>query len=173
MELQTFLLGLVYIFPAYVSNAAPVVAVRFFKRLHPLDGGMLFLDGRRLLGNGKTVEGLISGTAAGFATGSIINLLIPSLITMTEVFLLSVGAMAGDILGAFVKRRAGLPSGSPAPLLDQLGFLLAALALVHLFKGLPSWMDSLTLLALSLFTVFMHVGTNAAAYLLKLKDRWY
>ncbi|MEM1937494.1 MAG: CDP-2,3-bis-(O-geranylgeranyl)-sn-glycerol synthase [Candidatus Caldarchaeum sp.] len=173
MELQAFLQGLVYVFPAYVANAAPVVAVRFFSRTHPIDRGLMFFDGRRVLGDGKTVEGFVSGTGAGMAVGYLIHVLVPPLVTMVEVFLLSFGALAGDVLGAFVKRRAGIPSGGAAPLLDQLGFLVVALGLVELFHGLPVWLDALTLLALALFTVLMHVGTNAAAYLLGLKDRWY
>ncbi|MEM0383356.1 MAG: CDP-2,3-bis-(O-geranylgeranyl)-sn-glycerol synthase [Candidatus Caldarchaeum sp.] len=173
MDLQTFLQGLAYVFPAYVSNAAPVVAVRFFGKTHPIDRGLTFFDGRRLLGNGKTVEGFISGTGAGMAVGYSIHILAPNVITMVEVFLLSFGALAGDMLGAFVKRRVGIPSGGAAPLLDQLGFLVVALGLVELFHGLPVWLDGLTLLALALFTFFMHMGTNAAAYLFGLKDRWY
>ncbi|MEM2236917.1 MAG: CDP-2,3-bis-(O-geranylgeranyl)-sn-glycerol synthase [Candidatus Caldarchaeum sp.] len=173
MDLQTFLQGLAYIFPAYVSNATPVVVSKMLKKLHPIDGGHVFFDGRRIFGDGKTVEGFVSGTAVGFVAGFLISYFIPWLLSVSEAFLLAVGALLGDIAGAFIKRRAGLRTGSPAPLLDQLGFLAAALALVHFTVGLPGWLDALTVMALLALTFFMHMATNAAAYFLRLKDRWY
>jgi len=173
MDAQSFLLGLAFIFPAYVSNATPVVVVRFLARRHPIDFGHVFVDGRRLLGDGKTVEGLVSGTAAGFMTGTIIHLAAPWLLNLTQAFLLSFGALLGDIAGAFIKRRLGVSQGGPAPILDQLGFLVAALALTYFITGIPTWLDSHTLLALMLFTALMHVGTNTLAYLLGIKERWF
>ncbi|MEM1946342.1 MAG: CDP-2,3-bis-(O-geranylgeranyl)-sn-glycerol synthase [Candidatus Caldarchaeum sp.] len=173
MDLQTFLLGLAYIFPAYVSNATPVVVSKMLKRLHPIDRGYVFVDGRRLFGDGKTFEGFVSGTVAGFAAGLLLSRALPWLLSLPEAFLLAVGALVGDVAGAFVKRRLGLQTGRPAPLLDQLGFLAVAFALVHSTLGLPAWLDPLTVLSLMAFTVFMHVGTNAVAYILRLKDRWY
>lgn len=173
MDIQGFLLGLAYVFPAYVSNATPVVAARILKKTNPIDMGKNFFDGRRVLGDGKTFEGLISGVSVGFAVGAVMHFVSPWLFSLFEVFLLSVGALLGDIAGAFVKRRMGLEQGSPAPLLDQTGFLAAALLAVHVFAGLPEWFDAATLVALFVFTVFMHLATNGFAYAVGLKDKWY
>lgn len=173
MDAVTFLFGLGYIFPAYVSNAAPVVAVKLFKKTTPIDLGKNFFDGRRVFGNGKTVEGFVSGVSCGFLTGWVMHQFAPWLFSLFEVFLLSVGALLGDVAGAFIKRRMGLKQGSPAPVLDQTGFLAVAVLLVYVFKGLPEWLDAATVAALFVFTVFMHVATNGFAYLTGLKDKWY
>ncbi|MDW8063516.1 MAG: CDP-2,3-bis-(O-geranylgeranyl)-sn-glycerol synthase [Candidatus Caldarchaeum sp.] len=173
MDVNSFLHGLGYVFPAYVSNATPVVAVKLLKKATPIDGGKNFPDGRRILGDGKTFEGLVSGVSAGFAVGAAMNFLFPWLFSLLEVFLLSLGAMIGDIVGAFFKRRMGLKQGSPAPVLDQTGFLAAALLLVHLLTGLPKWLDASIIAALFVFTVFMHLATNGFAYIVGLKDKWY
>ena len=172
--LEDFLLGLGYIFPAYVANATPVVAVRIIGKSHPLDMGKSLFDGKRILGDGKTLEGLVSGTAFGTLVGVVMKLAIPTLFRdILEVFLLSLGALLGDIAGAFIKRRAGIPHGAPAPVLDQLSFLAGSLAITHLYKGLPNWLTPQLTLYLALFTIAMHIGTNTIAYLLHLKDKWY
>ncbi|GBC68453.1 hypothetical protein HRbin01_00136 [archaeon HR01] len=174
MVLESFLLGLAYIFPAYVANATPVVAVKILGRAHPIDCRTVMIDGRRVLGDGKTWEGLIAGVGFGTFTGFVMSLFIPYLFrSMAEVFTLSAGALLGDILGAFIKRRVGLPTGSPAPLLDQLGFLIIGLLLVHIIFTLPPWIDATTIILLMVFTFAMHIGTNLFAYLVRLKDRWY
>ncbi|MEM0440785.1 MAG: CDP-2,3-bis-(O-geranylgeranyl)-sn-glycerol synthase [Candidatus Caldarchaeum sp.] len=173
MDAVSFLLGLGYIFPAYVSNAAPVVAVKFFKKTTPIDFGKNFFDGRRVLGNGKTVEGFVSGVSSGFFTGWVMHQFAPWLFSLFEVFLLSVGALTGDVVGAFIKRRLGLQQGSSAPILDQTGFLAVAMLFVYLFAGLPDWLDAATIAALFVFTIFMHIATNGFAYITGLKDKWY
>nr|BAJ47591.1 conserved hypothetical protein [Candidatus Caldarchaeum subterraneum] len=173
MDASSFLTGLAYIFPAYVANASPVVAAKILRKTRPIDCGRVFVDGRRVLGDGKSVEGFVVGVLAGFLTGFVMSFLWSWLFGLFEVFLLSLGALLGDVGGAFVKRRLGLKTGSPAPVLDQLSFLTAALLLIHLFHGLPPWMDTATLASLFLFTIFMHIATNSFAYLVGLKNKWY
>src|SRR3989338_2415348 len=118
-----------FIFPAYVANASPVV----IRGRKPLDFGKN-LGKHRILGDGKTFEGTIGGIAFGVLTGAVqIYLLqfIPNLglpeHTIPLIIALSTGAIIGDIIGAFIKRRLGVERGHPALLLDQLDFLLAAL----------------------------------------------
>jgi CDP-2,3-bis-(O-geranylgeranyl)-sn-glycerol synthase len=174
MVLETFLMGFGYIFPAYVANATPVVAVKLLGKAHPIDNRLYLPDGRRLLGDGKTIEGLIAGIAFGTLTGILINVFIFQLFrTFYEILTIATGAMAGDILGAFIKRRLGLPQGHPAPMLDQLGFLIASLLLTHILFTLPQWLDIFTIILLLVLTFAMHVGTNLFAYSVGLKDRWY
>jgi len=172
--LWDFLMGLAYIFPAYVANATPVVAVKLLGKAHALDLGLSFVDGRRILGDGKTFEGLFSGIIMGTLTGMIMMFFLPTLFRgFYEVLVMSLGALAGDILGAFVKRRIGLKQGAPAPVLDQLSFLVVSLLLVHILYRLPSWLSMHTIALLLGFTFLMHIGTNAFAYMLRLKDTWW
>ena len=167
--------AIAYIFPAYVANGSPVVFVRMFGGGHPLDLGVRAWDGRRVLGDGKTFEGLISGTLSGFIVGLIIFSLgnTGGFRSPLEPLILSLGAMCGDILGAFVKRRMGIERGRPAPILDQLGFLITALAFAYMVYGPPVWLDGYTLAAILLITIVLHISTNVGAYLLGLKDRPY
>mgnify|MGYP000052909233 CR=1 FL=1 len=167
--------SILYVLPAYVANGSPVVGVRLLGRRTPIDLGARAWDGRRVLGDGKTIEGLIIGVSLGTLTGLILYLCgnPGGHRAALEPLLLALGAMLGDILGSFVKRRIGLRRGQPAPCLDQLGFLVAALALSSLVYGLPSWMDSSTLLLLLVVTGLLHLGTNYLAYLLGLKREPY
>lgn len=165
---------LAYIFPAYATNGAPVLFVRLSKNTHPLDRRALFFDGKRILGDGKTLEGLISGLAAGILSGFIISSLQAFLYrSFLEFVLLSIGAAVGDIFGSFIKRRIGIKRGGAAPLLDQLGFLFFSITTAWSIMGPPSWVNELSIIFLIFLTFFLHLGTNAAAYLIGLKEKWY
>jgi CDP-2,3-bis-(O-geranylgeranyl)-sn-glycerol synthase len=126
------------------------------------------------LGDGKTLEGLLIGMATGTLTGLIIHILIPGTYrSPLEPLALSAGAMAGDMLGSFIKRRLGLERGRPAPGLDQLGFLAFALLFSALAFGPPKWLDALTLILLAAVTAILHLGTNYLACVLGLKaEKW-
>ncbi len=165
--------SIVYVLPAYAANGAPVVVVRMVGQPHPLDLGRSW-HGRRLLGDGKTAEGLASGLAAGILAALSIALISPSTYRgFEEAFLLVVGAITGDLAGSFVKRRLGYPRGKSAPVLDQLGFIIVALVAASIPYGPSGWITPITLAAILLLTAILHLGTNALAYLLKIKDRWY
>jgi len=173
-QMQGILDALVYVIPAYLANGAPVVVARLLGGGHPLDLGARLWDGRRLLGDGKTLEGLVSGLVAGLIAAYILDVSLTRLYRgFIEAALLPVGAMLGDMFGSFTKRRIGLERGRSAPLLDQLSFLAAALILSWLPYGPPSWATPDTILILALITVLLHVSTNTLAYLAGLKEEWY
>jgi len=133
-------------------------------------------DGNRLFGDGKTVRGFFSGVLAGAAVGAAEGLLLPG--TACQLypaiadyalagFLLGLGAMAGDLLGSFIKRRQGIARGKPSLAMDQLLFLLVALAFSYpLAAGLLTWP---AVLFLCVLTYFVHVGANVVANRLGLK----
>jgi len=152
--------------PCYVANATPVLVAKVVKRTHPMDKGLRFLDGRRILGDSKSVEGFVSGILAGTAVGFALRW--AGLLGVQEAFVLSLGTMLGDALGSFVKRRLGIERGNPAPLLDQLTFLLVALLLYQLVYG---GLDALTVVILVLVTPPIHLVTNYFAYKLGLKSK--
>ncbi|MDH5685837.1 MAG: CDP-archaeol synthase, partial [Hadesarchaea archaeon] len=114
------------------------------------------------------------GLVAGIATGTMVGL-IQGLIAedfshyLLLGFLLALGALLGDLLGSFIKRRLGLKRGDAAPGLDQLGFVLVALLLTSLVT-LPSWEVILTIL---IITPPIHIATNFAGYKLGFKSRPY
>lgn len=152
--------------PCYVANATPVIVARVLKRTHPIDGGRCFLDGRRILGDGKSVEGFVSGVVAGMAVGLALERLCA--LSTGEALTLSLGAMLGDALGSFIKRRFGLERGEPAPLLDQLSFLLIALLMYQLAYGR---LDAPIVATLIAATPPVHLLANYLAYRLRLKEK--
>ncbi|MGC9137001.1 CDP-2,3-bis-(O-geranylgeranyl)-sn-glycerol synthase [Caldivirga sp.] len=168
--------ALLIIWPPYVANATPVLAKKVFKgRLHPIDFNKSLKDGKRVLGDGKTYEGFMMGVTLGTLGGYLVVYVIGSLTTpllkyptMLDSFVMSVAALLGDMLGAFIKRRLGLRRGEPAPLLDQLDFLLASLLALYLID--PSILPAPVAVTAIIITPPIHLATNAGAYLLGLKS---
>ncbi|AFL95301.1 hypothetical protein CL1_1098 [Thermococcus cleftensis] len=160
-SLSSLLWAFWYILPAYVANASPVLVGGG----RPIDGGRTWKDGRRILGDGKTWRGFIGGVAIGTITGLVQYFITPDFYgdlgtAVLLAFLLSLGALLGDLIGSFFKRRANLPRGAPAIGLDQLGFLIAALALAYPVKTL----DSGQIIFLLVVSPFVHWGANYFAY---------
>lgn len=129
--------------PAYVANPMAVV----FGGGTPMDFGRTLRDGRRLLGDGKTWRGFAGGIASGFVLGLILqgiaSFASPRLSfgawpgVLGILILLPFGALLGDLLGAFLKRRLGLERGAKAPGLDQYDFLIGTFLVLLLVA--PSW----------------------------------
>ena len=157
MDIQIFLLGclttLYFILPAYFSNGGALA----FGGGTPVDFGKKDSTGIRWIGDGVTWRGLIAGTLIGMLTGILIG------------FLLGFGALVGDALGSFLKRRLGIGRGKPAPFLDQLDFIVVALIFVSPVVEL----NPLFIIVAIVLTVIIHLVANGAAYLLGLKDVWY
>ena len=163
-----FLQAFWFIAPAYAANAFPPLV----KGKRPLDFSRK-LRHNRILGNGKTLEGTTTGIVFGMFIGSIQILgqgSIPPELGLTEmtlplIFLLSAGALFGDIIGAFIKRRFGIPRGSPAPLLDQLDFLAFAL----IFSSFIIAINMYHIIILIFLTPIIHWIANLIGYYTKVK----
>lgn len=154
--------------PAYITNASAAL----FGGKTPIDRGR-YWGKNRLLGDGKTYEGLLKGVSCGFLFGIMQQLflsghlpMIPSFgifpLFLVTLFCLSAGAMAGDLLGSFAKRRLGLQRGAPLPVVDQLDFVGGAWLL--LFLGVRAWFIETFLwgiiLAVIIITPMLHLVTN-------------
>jgi len=146
--------SLVLIFPAFIANSVPVLA----RGKHPIDFGRNLGDGKRILGDGKTFEGFTVGLLIGTMTGALVGYPLHS-------FLLSLGALVGDMMGAFIKRRLGIARGMPAPVLDQLDFVAGALLFVFPIYSFTVYQ----VIFIVLVTPPIHLSTNYVAYLCKLK----
>ncbi|MFB6139294.1 MAG: CDP-2,3-bis-(O-geranylgeranyl)-sn-glycerol synthase [Halosimplex sp.] len=163
--------------PTYVPNNAAVLAGGGT----PIDGGRTW-GGRRVLGDGKTWRGTAAGTLAGVAVALALNaaadpiadlLGVPAVeFPLAAAFGLALGAMLGDIGASFVKRRSGRERGAPFPGLDQLDFVVGALALATLLAS--DWVVatfSLPVLAtVVIVTPLLHVTTNGIAFVIGAKD---
>ncbi|RLE63615.1 MAG: CDP-2,3-bis-(O-geranylgeranyl)-sn-glycerol synthase [Thermoprotei archaeon] len=156
---------LIFIFPSYVANATPLIATKLLNKQTPIDRGKLFIDNRRILGNGKTIEGSLTGIAMGTLCSIILQYL--QLHSFRGGVIMSIGAILGDLLGSFIKRRLNIPRGKPLPILDQLSFLLTAEAMYWLLIGsLPMYI----LLISVVITLILHPLSNVIAYILGLKQ---
>jgi CDP-2,3-bis-(O-geranylgeranyl)-sn-glycerol synthase len=163
--------------PAYVPNNAAVL----FGGGPPIDGGRT-MGGRRLLGDGKTWRGTAAGVLAGLALAVLLNRLrapvadalgiaLPTF-PLAVALALPLGAMCGDIGASFLKRRTGRERGAPFPGVDQLDFVVGALALAALadFWWVRATFSLPVLAVVLVVTPLLHVTTNGIAYLLGLKD---
>ncbi len=155
-----------FMLPAYLTS---VTACAFGGGL-PIDFNRYFVDGRRIIGDGVTWRGSAAGALAGTTVGFIQGFLSKDLIYGILLgFCLSVGALVGDACGSFIKRRLGIERGKPAPFLDQLDFVVGALAFASIIVVVPFDM----IIVIIIVSIFLHVITNILAYLLGLKDVWY
>ena len=118
--------GVWLIFPAYIANSSAVL----FGHGKPVDMGRKLRDGRRIFGDGKTWYGLLGGSLAGiaFAFGQIVGSGIqypvhhwgygPAPNAYLIGILIPIGALLGDLLGSFIKRRLGRKRGEQMVVLD-------------------------------------------------------
>jgi CDP-2,3-bis-(O-geranylgeranyl)-sn-glycerol synthase len=162
MEITNLIVNaIIFILPAYCANATPVIAGGGL----PIDLGRKFIDGKAIFGKNKTFRGffvgLIVGTCVGLGESTIFQY------PLTFGLLLSLGALFGDLAGAFLKRRLGITPGNLLPVVDQVDFVVGALIFSLLLSpSLLTWELALTVL---LITPPIHLMTNFAAYKLGLK----
>jgi CDP-2,3-bis-(O-geranylgeranyl)-sn-glycerol synthase len=154
--------AIIFILPAYCANAAPVLAGGGL----PIDLGRKFKDGKAIFGKNKTFRGFFVGLAVGTGVG----LLESAIFGYPLIFglLLSLGALFGDLAGAFLKRRLGIAPGNLLPIVDQVDFVVGALVISLLLS--PSFLTWELALTVLLITPPIHLLTNFAAYKLGLKS---
>lgn len=99
-----------------VANSAPIVVKRLLgdRWGTPLDLGATFVDGRPLLGPGKTLRGVIVAVVATALAAW------PLGIPLAVGALIGAVSMAGDALASFIKRRLGVAPSGRAIGLDQI-----------------------------------------------------
>ncbi|BBD72582.1 hypothetical protein HS1genome_0971 [Sulfodiicoccus acidiphilus] len=161
MELYTLLYAFVIYSPALAANGGAT----FIREGTPLDFGRSLGDGRRILGDGKTFEGLLLSLSFGLTVSIGISRFLGEP-WITKGFMGALGAMVGDLVGAFFKRRMGMTRGQRALGLDQLDFVVGATAFM-LATGVPLSLSEFLFVAALAFV--LHLGTNAVAYRLKIK----
>ncbi len=166
---------IIYFLPALIANGAPVIFIgKVIKNPRPLDKGRKFIDGRPILGPNKTLEGFIIGCLFGLIAG-----IAYALITHNTFFILygstmGLGAMIGDAINSFVKRRINIRSGDPFIPMDQLSFIIVSYVFIKLFELDKLCEIEVTLAHFSMIVVIvmiLHPLTNMISYLIGLKDK--
>ncbi len=152
-----------------------------------MDFGRKLKNGSRILGDGKTWRGFFGGIFSAIVLGLI---LIGISIPFDEehfgfgsfpdflviIILMSTGALLGDVLGSFIKRRLGKERGAKAPGLDQYDFLLGAWLLLIIFKTqwfldhFVFWPYTGALITVIILTPLLHRGVNILGYKMGKKD---
>ncbi|MCK5476852.1 MAG: CDP-2,3-bis-(O-geranylgeranyl)-sn-glycerol synthase [Candidatus Aenigmarchaeota archaeon] len=164
-----------FILPAYIANSSAV----FFMGEKPIDFGKNYKDGKRILGNGKTFEGTLGGLLVGTFVGFLQYILFKHFYASMTLyqfmpysialgFALSFGAMAGDIVESFVKRRMDIQRGGEI-IWDKFDFLIGSFLFAYLFFDM-SLLSVWHILFLLIFTPIIHRLFNMLAYSLKLKN---
>ncbi|MCI4353454.1 MAG: CDP-archaeol synthase [Thermoplasmata archaeon] len=161
--------------PVYAANALATLPKG---RGPSMDLGRNWSDGRRILGGSKTWSGFLFGTFAALPIALLQAWLIliapPNLqlvphygstvaAAIPVAFLLTGGALAGDAIGSFLKRRLGYTSGERVLGLDQFPFVLVPIGLgLVLYPAIfvPTFLSVEALLWVLLLTVVLHFGFN-------------
>ncbi len=183
------------VIPIYVANASAVIVGGGTS----IDFGRNWRDGRRILGDGKTWRGLFSGTFLGMTAGFGLTVAASYLSTSDYAFLgltnfegfpfmililfsLCFGALFGDVVESFFKRRVGKDRGQDWIPFDQLDFIVGALVFSLLISELLyvlhltdsqwflSYLSLWHILVLLIVTPFIHIAANALFRKIKKKQ---
>lgn len=180
MNILTYILSCLYFFlPAYFTNMTPPLIRKagIFNFLDkPVDFGKKFF-GQSIFGKNKSWRGIISGILVGMliaisqgwlyqfpAVREISFLDYQKINILLFGFLISAGAVCGDLFFAFIKRRLKMAPGTIFIPWDQTNYVIgSALFLIPFFK-----IDILIWIPLFILTFLLHIIINRLGYYLKL-----
>jgi CDP-2,3-bis-(O-geranylgeranyl)-sn-glycerol synthase len=185
MDYLIIIQALWLVIPAYIANGCALIVGGGT----PIDFGRKWKNGERILGDGKTWRGLISGAFLGMTGGFGITIAAIYISDSEFAFLglndfgrfplmipiissICFGALLGDILESFFKRRIGKKRGEDWIPFDQLDFILGVLFFSFIISGVLqilgftkyNWfLNSFSIwhiLALLIITPFFHLLAN-------------
>jgi CDP-2,3-bis-(O-geranylgeranyl)-sn-glycerol synthase len=184
MMLSDIIIAFWFFIPAGLANVAPIFAAKvpwLSKFTAPIDGGRNF-RGQRLFGANKTWRGLVAGIITATIAFWFQQLVVahvswlhtlmshvdyahlPTLI-LGPVF--AVGALGGDMVESFFKRRLKIPSGHSWFPLDQVDYIIGGAIVVAPFVVLSIWQY----IWLIVVWLIIHLISAYIGWLLGLKDR--
>ena len=144
-----------------IANGAPIAARLILgnKFEYPVDFGLKFADGKRLLGTSKTWRGLLFAIVIAIIGAVILSL------PIKVGLIMGCWTMLGDLFSSFIKRRLGLSPSGMALGLDQIPESLFPLVAVSTIFGLEWWR------VLSLVLLFIVIELSLSRVLFKLNIR--
>lgn len=185
MVILTYILFCLYFFlPAYFANMIPPLVKRagiFNFLAKPVDFNKKFF-GQPIFGSHKTWRGVIFGIIVGILVAQIQKYLYQfssikkiSLLNYSQIniflfgFLISTGAVFGDLLFAFIKRRLKLKPGVRFIPWDQTNYIIgAAIFLTPFFK-----VEIMIWITLFVLNPILHIIVNRIGYYLKIHQaKW-
>lgn len=182
MSFANFLSVFLIFLPAFLANASPVIAknipgIRHFSR--PINA--------QIFGKNKTIRGFLTGVMTGALSGIalyfcryiFINLL-PNYTTLYNLYssiwkalfigwLLGTGAMLGDVVKSFIKRRLGKKPGVMFQPWDGIDYMIGAMTIIY-----PWYSVSLSGgIFLLIIWPLLSLAMNTLAYQIGWKECWY
>lgn len=168
-----------FIAPAGMGNMAPVLLRHIPILAYPIDFGKK-INNEPLFGANKTWRGLIFAPLVGMLTFWIQKILFDAPdIQAISIFnydqapvyygaLLGFGAIFGDLVKSFFKRRFRIPPGVSWFPFDQIDYSVGALLFLSPWF-FPGWGFALSIIAVG---VILHLLANIIGHLLKLRKDW-
>ncbi len=170
--LTLILKSLYFFLPAYFANMAPV----FVKKVHFLDTPIW----KKKLGTHKTWRGVVSAVVFGglvFGIQKFVYMLGFRSLAIIDYsdfsiwlgLLLGFGAIFGDAVKSYYKRKAEIKEGNPWPVFDQIDFVVGGLVFSW-FVYVPPAEVALIVLVLS---PILHFVISYSGYLLGIRKVKY
>ena len=171
--------ALFFFLPAYAANMAPVIFSKV-KILQPLKIPI----NTKLFGAHKTYYGFCVGIGLAVFVGLLEALYGKYFSVLSDhdsfgakwwiylSFLMGFGALFGDLIKSFFKRRLGISSGALFVPFDQIDFIIGTLFILYFF-GIFSKISQQFVLPFIFFSPFLQVLSNLIAYKLGLKKVWW
>lgn len=158
--------------PAGVANMAPVLFKSVDLLNYPVDLNKTFM-GVRILGDHKTWRGLFFGITAGALCASLQDIFWPNIFPFSSAWqwgaLLGLGALSGDMIKSFFKRRLSVNEGESLWVADQVDWILGALLVTEPIAG---WtlLEAIYLLWIG---AVLHMLSNVLGYYLNIKSNLF
>jgi len=180
--IKTILFSFWFFLPAGCANMAPILAAKIPLLSHlsyPIDFYKTHAH-KRVLGDHKTIRGLISGILVGILVAYLQNSLYSRFIFFHSFLpayyqylspailggLLGFGALTGDIGKSFLKRRMSINPGKSWFLFDQLDYIIGGFLMSLLYVKL-----SLIVYVIAfVMWFFLHIIVSFIGFLFGLKD---
>ena len=168
-----------FILPAYFANMAPVIVKKINFLEIPIDFNKK-INNKTIFGKNKTFRGLIFGIIFAmiitylqfllYKNGLFVEISIIDYSNWILIgFLMGFGAIFGDLVESFVKRRLNYEPGKSFVPFDQLDFVVGALIFVYPLVTLL--LDKIIIILLLSFV--LHVIVNHIAFYIGIrKEKW-
>ena len=165
--------------PAYFANMAPVMVKRINLFVFPIDFNKK-LNKKPVLGKNKTFRGLFFGVVfaviVSYLQFRLYNMGFLKNISFFDYqrwflfgLLMGFGALIGDLVKSFFKRRLGIWPGEMFVPFDQMDFVIGSLLFVMPVFRLTLWIFIISLL----LSFVLHIIVNHLAFYLKIRnEKW-
>lgn len=162
-----------------LANMAPVLCSPVPVLSRPVDFGKAW-KGKRIFGDNKTWRGIVAASVFGF----LFFIIQRYLFLHTEFFhnvglfnygalpwfygiFIGLGAILGDLIKSFFKRRANIASGHSWVPFDQIDYLIGGMVAL-----LPFYRPDIAVLSfIILFGFVLHLFVKFIGYILKISDK--